>query len=192
MLAPIIEILIAIATFFIELTIHLLAGLFSSTYFAAHSRGILRVAYFVIALFCAYFLTALGLAITGLGGTVLLSAMFSPLALITIFALWIMAIIFTLTLHYQNAAPPNQQLTTISDGQSGIVSLTAYAAASAIVIGLLTLYSTQSKRSTLREDLCAQVETRIGLNWITKGEKLTALLEQKTGKRIFGKLNCTK
>jgi len=190
------EIVIAILAGFLELLIHLIAFTVSSSFLAAHFKGMKRAIYVIVA-FSALIL-ALGLLLpfaTGYNGYLL-----SP-----IFSMWIMAVslaILFISILFISAIEISAKREAQQEGNEEKpapknLTLISYLLAIVILVGLFSIFSANQSRNSLKEELCAAASGKISLpsgkfslTWELRGEKGMALAEKYLGRDVSGKLPC--
>ena len=167
------ELFLAIATFFVQLLTELLSLVFSTSWMALHSRGISRASY-ALSVFCALHLfAALLLSLSASSQPLLLSWVFSWPAIMASGALLLMSLLVPTALAGKTAG-------------TVVPTLIGYGFAFAIVLAVVSTWSSQSSRTSLIQEICDPKHEEMAIKALQKlqSEKVTELLETKYAERF--------
>lgn len=185
------EILVQIALFIIECMIHLVAIILRSSWITLHTRGLSRASNLICVLTSLHLLSALVLGIFS-GSSLILSPVYSKPALIFSFITLLTSALFPgalqLAQKYPGGSFDRKAARTSED--SGLLVVLSYVIAICIVLGGISIWSSQQKRVTLREQMCIELNERVKPDWKERGSKALDWSEKLLNRDLRSKLPC--
>jgi len=176
-MAALVELLVTLATVLVEMTIHLLAGTFSATYFATRRRGLERICYALTAVLGVYLILGLMRGIIPVLATPILGAIYSLPSIIVA----IIVFLFLLILPDAMRETSRRSNEATSDWKPVILS---YVLAFVLVFGGLTIWTQTTRVPTMEERFCNALLARADDRILKTADKLNRWLADKRGKVI--------
>lgn len=183
------EIFVAIASAFLELLVHLIAAVLGSSFLAKHSKGMLRTLYIICAISAFHLVLGLTLPMLTNFNDYLLSPFFSGWMM---FGAVVILIVAFATITAINITDEAQSSAANTDDIAPIEApkLLIYVVAMIIVFGGFSMLSVETKRSSLKEELCQSAIGKISPAWKDRGQAALALAEKHLKRDLHGKLPC--
>jgi hypothetical protein len=190
-MSAVVDLLAAIVTAFLELVVHLLALVFSSSYLVGHSKGLKRWFYAALAASGLHLLLGLVLPVmTGLR-TYALAAAFSAPAMLASLVVLLFSIASVVAIDLRAEQPAENGKAAFASDDRVPLMLVSYALAIALVFGAVSIMATQSTRTTLRQELCDFAGGKVSQTWKDRGDQALSFAERLTQRELSGKLPCT-
>lgn len=184
--------LMAIASAFLELLIHLLAIVFGSSFLAHHAKGMKRFFFAVCAFSALHLFLGLVLPFFSNSGEYLLSALFNRWVMLGSLIVLILAFASTQAIEFSSRpakdsdADPSEEPETPPKAPVFLI----YATAAILVFGLFSMVSADRERTSLREKLCISVTGKINPLWKDRGERAIELTGKLLGRDVKDHIPC--
>jgi formate hydrogenlyase subunit 3/multisubunit Na+/H+ antiporter MnhD subunit len=185
-----VEILTAVAIFFVEASIHLLSLVFSSTWLATRTKGATRISYCATALTASHLLAGILLVFFDISPAFLMSALYSKAVIILSLVVLLFSIVLPISLTRIVLGTPSRPVDNEESGNSGDIYLVSVFLAIAVIFGLITFATTQPTRKSLKQELCEAAHSKVGDNWIGKGSKALQWIDGHTDKDLSKLRDC--
>ncbi len=185
------EVFVAIAAAFVELLIHLLALVFSSTYLAHHAKGAARVFHILSAASALHLLLAFVLGISGQLNPIILSVVFNKWVMLASLITLIFSLAASVAVQRIEDTPgtPNSQSKNTPPDRTGLIVL-SYAVAFAVIFGTISIMTAQTERRTLRDRLCDAGAAKVSEQWKERGAEALSLAERLLKRDIKKSIPC--
>ncbi|MGC1495211.1 MAG: hypothetical protein WA790_05330 [Sulfitobacter sp.] len=185
------ELFVAIAAAFVELLIHLLALVFSSSYLAHHTKGAARVFYALSAASALHLLLGLVLGVSDQLNPMILSILFNKWVMLASLITLIVSLAATVAVHRIGKGPaePHAAPAAETTDHTALIIL-SYGVAIAIIIGGIAILTAQTERRTLRDRLCDAGSAKISEQWKERGGEALSLAEQLLKRDIKTSIPC--
>lgn len=184
------ELAVAIFSAFLELLVHLIAAVLGSSFLAKHSKGMRRTFYIICAVSAFHLFLGLTLPILTDFNGYLLSPIFSGWAMLGAVVVLIVAFATITAINITDDAQAADDNTVAPP----IVApkLLIYVVAIIAVFGGASMLTVETKRTSLKDELCLAAAAKISPTWKDRGEGALALADKYLKRDLRGNLPCTK
>ncbi len=195
-LTPVFELIAVILGAILHFILALIANLLGASWMAAHTKGLKRAAYLLMALTSAHLIAGIVLPVAGIGAATLLSWLFSAGAMLLSVALLILSGIFVLAAddNTPDADTPDTPAAQKTASISAAKELVSHGMAIVVVVMLATsvisMSIAQTERKSLRERLCDSAAEKVDQKWKDRGKKALDLSERLFKRDLSDKLPC--
>ncbi len=196
-LTPIFEVLALILGAILHFILALVANLLGASWMAAHTKGLKRFAFLLMALTSAHLLAGIALPILNIGAATLLSWLFSAGAMLLSLALLILGGILVLAADYNAPQASNPEVQkpaprtpSVSAAKELITHGMTVVVVVLLVVGLVSMSTAQTERKSLRQQLCDSAAAKVDQKWKDRGRKALDLSERLFKRDLSEKLPC--
>lgn len=200
-LTPVFELIAIILGAILHFILALVANLLGASWMAAHTKGLKRAAYVLMALTSAHLIAGIVLPVLNIGAATLLSWMFSAGAMLLSVALLVFSGILLLAADYNTSAPTTpdadkpaqpaaQKTASIRAAKELISHGMAIVVGVILIVGVISVSTAQTERKSLRERLCDSAAAKVDQKWKDRGKKALDLSERLFKRDLSEKLPC--